>query len=269
MKTQIIRTLVLIIATFNLKAGAFEPDLISTIDGCDCHTNGFSSTTGQSCVGNICIELVLISRNITTVSDISGVVQASGEFTFRISPSEDYYFYRTIPMRSLRVVSLSHGTNIIPKAATFSSLDVAVGDTADYYVVRGGESRTFTLSFIIEPTEGGIYKVEATSLEGFTKGSDMRFSSGFVTDALYLKGATPSPLKLEFWQFAGEFVQIRVTGAVAGGHYRIEDIDLHGSWRGVVTFPALSNDFVVQFPRELSNMPRFWRARKVPIIIEN
>jgi hypothetical protein len=154
--------------------------------------SAYSTTSGKRCDGNTNSTtspyITLIDKDIiVAIDDIKDQAQAT--FNFKVySPKNEIYVSRKNPEKILQVTMSGSPSVINPKVASLevtSPSSTTGADTADYYLIKRNETRTFSLSVVVEPTKGaGMYRVRANTLK--LKNGSIKFGSEFVSDYVYL-----------------------------------------------------------------------------------
>ncbi len=183
------------------KAGYYSPTFIVTSPNTircfttPCPGNGGSATTSLSVkVGETTTSqptITLVSKSIKAVASVNNDY-AEGSFVFKVySPSSTIYVYSEGLTNLANSISAMGVVGNLTDAYLSPSTDRG-NDTASYYAVEAGETRTFNLVFTFHPTDGtGNYRAKATSLK-LKSGGSINFGSEFVTDYVYLTGTTPT-----------------------------------------------------------------------------
>ena len=183
------------------KAGYYSPTFIVTSPNTircfttPCPGNGGSATTSLSVkVGETTTSqptITLVSKSIKAVASVNNDY-AEGSFVFKVySPSSTIYVSSEGLTNLANSISAMGVVGNLTDAFLSSNTDRG-NDTASYYAVEAGETRTFNLVFTFHPTDGtGNYRAKATSLK-LKSGGSINFGSEFVTDYVYLTGTTPT-----------------------------------------------------------------------------
>lgn len=127
------------------------------------------------------LKVKLISQSIVGYKD--GDESAAGTFKFNATAvNNDVYVYISQKDSSLDVLKNGVFVNSPSAVALNSTADVS----RDFFLVKEGDTETFTLTYVIKPTQGtGYYSARATSI--MLKDSQKVYLKGFESNKIYLQ----------------------------------------------------------------------------------
>jgi len=152
-----------------------------------------SSETHQVAMAGIVVESVSVAQSSHTPG--SSTSASNGQYTIKFDVTaldEDAYISKTAATSTPSGIQFSIGGNEAYEGAVSALVTSSAKVSGDYYIVREGTTKTFTLTVVLDPTTAGTFYVNAT---GVTFNSEANFTNsttfelpkkGYQTDAVYI-----------------------------------------------------------------------------------